>query len=503
MADVNIESVYESITEKLNSISNAKYGETVRKNIVDALTLIAQRVDQEIDHLSVIVESAEGTIASNASQYEYYSGLATAAEQTATNLDEARKAITNVLNNITNITTNPIAYKEYPTGVTPQYGFDTDLPRIEHVESTNSWILHFPRVPEFKQIKVNRLNFRNFASNPSSFKDSVQYDPNAGILTINVIDPLSRLSVKTKVVKYDEATFGNANSIPVNLEYDSTGTAPTIVLTVPHGQNGGGSNILNYRPYFERVIWNNANYTDPTTATFPEQAQLTGAYHITVNQKYSTGGYSLSSSAYPAIDAVIIRFRKSVNNTSQSDFKLANTMGATLAFDDNRDYDTEYSLFLPRGCSFRMTVFDVAGRMISRPVYWIDGTSYSRVIWGGSRTGVPTWLFGRTDDMNAKLSSLTGDNATRQKLLKTYTSGILFGNATVDGKGDLVEYAWWGTSDYQLTKHDKTSSGEWYNPAANQNKNKAYNQFLIPISITGIWYQMPETEIFNFPGNNA
>lgn len=484
------------ITDCLNNIMTAEYGETVRENITKALRIIGQTVDDALNDMYKNIVNKSNLIEQNKALYDQYKTEATTAADTLKDFKNVVSSVEERLAAISNIKTETISYERNSGG-----GWSpVSNRRITSTTKANGeveWTFHTPGVPLFKNIRIERKPLPKNDQELLAYKDSVDYNINTGEIVVSLADPMKRLRVVGNVLEGRSVNTGEI--LPTSLDYASDG-APVLSLSLPRGPDGSAGDQLVYRTFFvpkNKALYNNADTSFGPSYIFGEQVlpQLDNAAHISYsNNVNEIQYYSLKADQTPKFDAVLITFRKSINNTSGFEISGVNTSG--LSFPDNYDYDSTVTVFVPRGGQATAMMVDRMGRVLTRRVYWLDKTMY-RAYSGGSKkvgsTAAKAPVTSIVSDLSGGWSSVNQFNAGR---------GLLFSHCHIDkvkkgsnviSAGDDPEYSYSSDGNYTYNKEDKC-----WDPTANRGYNEFCDRFMIPVFVQGIIYQLDDSSLYRF-----
>ena len=495
------------VKNEISLIERANFGATVRSSIISALQTIAKYFDQELTVLDNHIITANSNALTAQTDQQSYNDKAEALKESIGELETLIESVKSQLELVRSVPGEQTSYTPNYIGKDPEgnevYSWSLSSDNSPHVSSSRNnqgevvWTFYSPGVPQFNTIVVKRLNWADYQNRPSSFVDSVRYDLPNGTLYVTIADQMSKMMVRAQTMT-PSANTSELLQPKITYETINDVVRPILNVYLPRGERGYGTTAQNFRAFVAPNIWTNdlykvkLNANDSASYYFGEEVIL-NCNGLTNHKRFVSGqalieDYCLLSSATPAFDAVIVTFQKSIPNTDAANYKIANTNNSGQTIDKNWDWSNQISVIVPRGTQQTVTMVDAAGRIFTRTVYWLDEPVY-RVCVGGAKGTWPTsMLLRRSESGSAYIAKRFPANETGGGLLFSHTR-MLGANNSVSG--DAIEWAWAAENSYINTKN---SSKGFKDPSGNININKTYDQFLIPMSVTGILYKMADSD---------
>ena len=513
-----------TVAKETTKISNARYGRDVRDAIVKSIDTLADKTSEVLnDYVGDIVNRNNQVTQTAQSIQGLYDTAVVQADKISTIVGDYSDLASSI-ENFTNIQVETVEWTSEDAGNgniswTANASLEwipqtTTITRIdpetgesyEETVNTGYWKWNIPRWPNINNV---RWNWVNKQTDPDLYKNHVSYNPTTGILDVYAKDYLSDLTLVAFRRTYTQDPTAT-------LVYSQDADKYTLRLGLSEGPAGAGATAANYRPFYytlyeaDESVYRQKQSNRPKFykgTLFESTTVFVDPEDITNSQIEKLGNFYANDSVFNDLfDGVYVTFRKSVDNNVENatEHKLNNNFGTsstainTKLLDKNDDYDSTVTVYVPKGQSVFATYTDKYNRTFGRRVYFINETMYEIV--GGLSSNIASRdrfiteseynrldgndTFDIVQTFDPKQNMLVFENAVQCASTPKGNVGdwAAAKDGVVDDNDQPIKYS--HSTDLNIVKSS---------PVGKLNTNYQYDQFMIPILVTGVIFKMPES----------
>ena len=480
----------QTFTSSIDEIQTARYGAAVRSSIVNALNAIATACDNEISRINSAVNSDMTGVRSAVSALSYeadkLSQTETRANAAYTLATQARQIAERISTAVAN---EPMEYVENRDGTfsMPDASFAWD-PEYDNNNGTfGAFVFRLPKPPQFTSLSIDR----------SANEEGIVYNPNRGILQLNIPDEMRRYAFAAE-------RLGPNSNPEISVGWSDALQKTLMTFKIPQGATGrGAASALNWmktRPFIKK-LWEPAEIiTNAGQITIPANGSYFPRLSIVFRTVADALAESVTKEAYEVadpFDLMMIVFRKSVDNKEGVTLKQIGSNASKNLDAANADYNATTVVWLAKGERTVAMYHSPDGKTTyAREVRWLTEDLYMLARAKNTNTTGNTWsktFLGYSADKDSDLDTI----------VETFPNAIFIGDCWKDKNAEFGSGKSRTSGNGAQVEYRKGHKGEFSQGVGEKyyNMNKDYNQYMIPMAIYGFAFTMPQPMITDVDQN--